>query len=77
MRNLAKRTAGLSEGTLKALGVGEKLSSANTNAVRGALLAIGQATQEDAELAPRLGLLPDDLADTQAIAYRVVRPTDN
>jgi len=67
-RTLARRTAGIPDGTLKALGVGEKLSKNNTDAVKGAVLAILNAADAAPGLAPRLGLLPADLDDGRAIA---------
>lgn len=67
VREMAKRTRGIKQGDLKALGVGEKLSAVNTNAVAAALTAVLRAFDKKAELAQQIGVLQADLDEAAAL----------
>jgi hypothetical protein len=61
IRNMGRRTAELNKGERKALGVGEKLSPAETDRVLGAIKAIIKAFDKQAGLAAKMGVIPEDV----------------
>jgi hypothetical protein len=67
IRDSAKRTRGISQGTRTALGVGESIDPKSTKTVVAGIKACLTAFKEDPDLAAKIGLLPEDIEDIKTI----------
>jgi hypothetical protein len=67
VRNMAKRTEGITSGELKSLGVGENISGKSSCGVSAAVRAILLTLRKNPELARKIGLIGQDETDAEGI----------
>jgi hypothetical protein len=67
VRDMARRTVGVSSGDLKALGVGERVNVGSAKTVSAAVEACIRALVKNPELGRNIGLIDQDVTDAKAI----------
>ena len=77
IREMAKRTAGITEGELKLVGVGESTHPGSTTQVVAGMNACLQAFAEHAAFASKIGVLDADVAEGKAIVADLIAADGN